>query len=93
MRVYGEGNQARSWMMRKESIEGLTSSQIQRKYSLPSKPTHVSNVNVPAGTRVRTGKVETNFEIQGGGGKGASQYELLDRLDESNFTNKRVIEK
>ena len=71
--------------------EGLTPEQIQRKYSLPSKPTYVSDVNVPAGTRIRTGKVGTNFEIQGGGGKGATQYELLDRLDEKHFTDKRLL--
>jgi len=51
----------------------------------------VSDVNVPAGTRIRTGKVGTNFEIQGGGGKGATQYELLDRLDEKHFTDKRLL--
>jgi filamentous hemagglutinin len=48
-------------MMRKEAIEGLTPEQIQRKYSLPAKPTYISDVNVPAGIRIRTGKVKTNF--------------------------------
>lgn len=91
VRVHGEGNQARSWMMRKEAIEGLTAEQIQRKYSLPFKPTLISDIEVPAGTRIRTGKVEANFEIQGGGGQGATQHELLNRLDEKHFTNKRPL--
>lgn len=80
-------------MMRKEAIEGLSAEQIQKKYSLPSKPIYISDVNVPAGTRIRTGKVESNFLLQGGGGQGAVQYELLDRLDGKHFTNRRLIGK
>ncbi len=90
--VHGEGNQARSWMMRQEAIAGLDASQIQRKYSLPNKPQYISDVNVPANTPVRTGKVEPNFELQGGGGRGATQYELLERIDQDNFQNKRLID-
>ena len=50
-----------------------TAEQIQRKYSLPSKPTRISDVQVPAGARIRTGKIEANFGGQGG----ATQYEWL----------------
>lgn len=77
VRVHNQGNPNRPWMMRAEAIEGLTAEQIQRKYSLPSKPTFISEVHVPAGTRIRTGKVESNFEQQGGGGEGATQYQML----------------
>ena len=73
VRVHGTDNKARPWMMRKEAVDGLTAKQIQRKYSLPSTPTRISDVHVPAGTRIRTGKVESNFGGQGG----ATQYEWL----------------
>jgi len=59
---------------------------------LPQKPQYISDVNVSANTPVRIGKVESNFEQQGGGGKGATQYELLKDIDESNFTNRRTID-
>ena len=93
VRVHGEDNAARPWMMRKEAIEGLTAEQIQRKYSLPSKPQFVSDVDVPAGTRMRTGQVESNFELQGGGGSGATQYEWLDtRVPPTVISNTREID-
>ncbi len=93
VRVHGEDNAARPWMMRKEAVEGLTAEQIQRKYSLPSKPQFMSDVDVPAGTRMRTGKVETNFELQGGGGNGATQYEWLDtRVPPTAISNTRKLD-
>ena len=93
VRVHGDGNAARPWLMRKEAVEGLTAEQIQRKYSLPSKPTFISDVEVPAGTRIRTGKVETNFEIQGGGGQGATQYEWLNtKVPRTAISNTRKID-
>jgi len=93
VRVHGDDNAARPWMMRKEAIEGLTAEQIQRKYSLLSKPKFVSEVHVPAGTRIRTGKVETNFEIQGGGGQGATQYEWLNtRVPPEAISNTRALD-
>ncbi len=93
VRVHNIENPNRPWMMRKEAIEGLTAEQIQRKYSLPSKPSYVSEVHVPAGTRMRTGKVETNFEIQGGGGQGATQYEWLSgRVPETAIKNTKPLD-
>ena len=84
----GEGNKARSWLMRREAIEGLTPHQIQSKYSLPELPTHVSDVEVPGGTRIRAGKI--NPGLNGSTGN-AVQYELLETIEEANFTNTRLL--
>lgn len=87
VRVHGEGNSARSWMMRKEAIDGLSPEEIAKKYSLPDVPTHVSNVNVPAGSRIRTGRVAENF----GGNEGAIQYQWLGRVPEGAISNTRSL--
>ncbi len=89
VRVHGETNKARSWMMKRESVDGLTPQQIKSKYALPEIPTYVSEVHVPSGTRVRTGKVNPVFDENGN----ATQYELLQRLPESVFKNTVRLEK
>ncbi len=93
VRVHGNKNRTGSWIMKKEAIEGLTAKQIQKKYSLPSTPTFISDVHVPAGSKIRTGKVASNFENQGGGGQGATQYEWVSnkKLPKAAFKNKRSI--
>lgn len=92
VRVHGSDNPNRPWMMRKEAVEGLTAEQIQHKYSLPAKPSYVSEVHVPEGVRIRTGEVKANFELQGGGGQGAVQYEWLSgRVPESVIKNTRPL--
>ncbi len=83
VRVHGANNMARSWMMKREAIEGLTATQIQAKYALPELPTFMSEVLVPAGTRIRTGVVNPIF----GGTGNATQYELLQHLSKSAFSN------
>lgn len=83
VRVHGETNMARSWMMKPEAIEGLTPAQIKSKFALPELPTFMSEVSVPAGTRIRTGIVNPVF----GGVGNATQYELLQRLPTSAFNN------
>lgn len=93
MRVHNAENPNRPWMMRREAVEGLTAEQIQKKYSLPSKPSYISDVNVPSGTRIRTGKVESNFELNGGGGQGAIQYEWLnEKVPLSAIKNTRPLD-
>ena len=87
VRVHGETNMARSWMMKSEAIEGLTPMQIKSKYALPELPTFVSDVDVPAGTRIRTGTVNPVFDGVGN----ATQYELLQRLPVSAFKNTRRL--
>jgi hypothetical protein len=88
VRVHGETNQARSWMMREEDIKGLSPEQIQNKFALPETPKYVSDVNVPAGTKVRVGTVGAQ---EGWGTGGATQYELQQRLPQSAFTNRRPL--
>jgi hypothetical protein len=88
VRVHGEGNQARSWMMREEDIKGLSADQIKDKFALPEKPAYVSDVNVPAGTKIRVGTVGAQ---EGWGRGGATQYELQQRLPQSAFTNRRPL--
>ncbi len=82
LRVHGNENQARSWIMRTEEIKGLSPKQIQDKYSLPEFPTFVSEVRVPPQTRMRMGKAASQ---EGWGGGGGMQYELLDKIDNSFF--------
>jgi filamentous hemagglutinin len=88
VRVHGENNAARSWMMRREAIEGLSPQEIARKYSLPEVPAKISDINVPAGARIRTGKVAENFS----GNEGAIQYQWLGRVPESAITNTRYLQ-
>ena len=88
VRVHGSGNKARSWMMRPHEIEGLSPAQIRDKFALPELPTHVSEVHVPAGTRIRVGRVAGQ---EGWGAGGAWQYELLERLPEELFRNTRPL--
>lgn len=89
VRVHGELNMARSWMMKKEAVAGLTAREIQSKYGLPALPIYITEVHVPAGTHVRTGIVNPVF----GGVGNATQYELLDRLPLSSFKNTTRIAK
>jgi RHS repeat-associated protein len=88
VRVHGEGNQARSWLMRAEEVEGLSAAEIRDKFALPEMPKYLSDVQVPAGTRMRVGRVG---EQPGWGVGGGMQYELLDRLSETAFTNRRPL--
>ncbi|MCF6285262.1 MAG: RHS repeat-associated core domain-containing protein [Candidatus Hydrogenedentes bacterium] len=83
VRLHGKDNMARSWLMKREAVAGLTPAQLKAKYSLPDLPTHLSDVHVPAGTRVRTGKI--NPLPQYGGIGTATQYQLLDDLPDSAY--------
>jgi len=87
VRVHRSDNQAKSWMMREQEITGMTPEEIQQKFSLPEDPVYVSDVTVPEGTSVRTGTVEKNF----GGQRGATQFELRERISSENFHNQREL--
>jgi hypothetical protein len=89
VRVHGEGNQARSWMMRPEAIKGLTPQQIKDKFALPELPKYVSDVHVPAGTRLRAG---TAGKQESWGEGGGTQYELKEKLPDSAFRNRRPLQ-
>lgn len=41
------------WVMNYEEIQGLSSKQIKDKFALPYEPTHICDVELPAGTEVR----------------------------------------
>jgi hypothetical protein len=87
VRVSAGDNASGQWMMRKEAIAGLSPEEIARKYSLPSVPKYIVDIEVPAGTKIRTGHVESNFN----GNQGAIQYQLLGRIPNESFTNVRPI--
>ena len=57
MRVHADLNQARSWIMRADEIEGVTPLQIKNEFALPAIPKYISAVYVPAGTSLRVGRV------------------------------------
>ncbi len=77
IRVYSEGNSRKEgrWIMREKDIRGLTAQQIQNKFALPYKPTHIASVDIPKGTSIRFGIVGKNNSYKGGG----KQYELFDK--------------
>ena len=84
--TFGKTEPAGRWMMKADDIKGLTPKQIQQKYALPNLPTHISDVNIPKGTGIRSGKVGANYGSNGGN----TQYELLERLEDA-FSNTRSI--
>ncbi|MCM2324126.1 MAG: pre-toxin TG domain-containing protein [Oligoflexia bacterium] len=87
VRVHGDENPVGRWMVRKESIRGMSPEEIRSKYSLPAIPTHLSDVITGKGVTVRMGRVNGNF----GGGAGARQYEIQGQLDRTWFKNERPI--
>lgn len=86
VRVYGETNKAQNCPMREPGARGLSPEQIKAKYSIPELPKYVSKVTVLAGTRIRSGRVNSLSEF-GAIDVNAKQLELLQRLPEKNFTN------
>ena len=73
--------------MRREQIAGLSAEEIARRFALPSVPEFVTDVHVPAGTRIRVGIAN---KILGGEG-GVVQYELLERLPKNAFKNTKGL--
>lgn len=82
VRVHGDGNQARVFVMEAKEIMDtsgnyLTPNQIKNKFAIPEAPTKVSEVTVPAGTKMRTGianSQEFGGEFLQGG---ATQYDII----------------
>ncbi len=89
VRVHGEGNQARPWMMRREEVQGLTPQQIQDKFALPELPTYISEVHAPSGSYLQVGAAASQV---GWGTGGGIQYQFLQRVDEGWFANKQLLE-
>ncbi|WP_025729730.1 hypothetical protein [Heyndrickxia ginsengihumi] len=74
------------WFMKADDIKGLTPSQIQDKFALPTTPKFVADVELDAGTRIRTGTVNPLFGFKGGG----QQFDLMGQRV-GNFTNPRPL--
>ena len=91
VRVHGSDTQLGGWLVKKDALRGLTPQQIQSKYALPSRPTHISDVNVPSGTRMEYGTVNPGFPGVPPSGM-ARQYRVLERLDSTAFRNMRILE-
>ncbi len=88
VRVHGPINQRGVWLMRKKDVEGLTALQIKDKFALPRIPTHISEVNVPAGTKLTVGKVAPQKDWGKGG---STQYELEYTLPASAYKNLKEL--
>ena len=91
VRVYDKVNSRMQggWVMKAEDIAGLTPQEIQNKFALPNTPKYICDVNLEAGTRLRTGEVNPLFGFDGGG----EQYDLIiNGKNVGAFTNERIIE-
>ncbi len=86
VRFYTEGQTKPegNWMMKFQDVKGLNPEQIQVKNGMPNTPTHMVDVNPPVGTTVRMGTAGPGFVPNGGGG---NQYELMENIPTSSFTN------
>jgi hypothetical protein len=80
VRVHLAGNARGSWMMRRREIEGLTPQQIKNRFALPTIPTHVSIIRVPAGTKLLVGAAGAQTKWGRGGGL---QFELRSEMRKS----------
>jgi hypothetical protein len=75
------------WVMKAEDIKGLTPEQIQDKFALPSTPKYVCDVNLDAGTHLRTGVVNP---LEGWGNGGGIQFDLMGQRT-GEFVNSRPL--
>ena len=63
VRVYDGTNSKMygGWIMDADDIDGLTALEIQDKYALPFTPKYICDVDIDAGTILRTGEANTLF--------------------------------
>lgn len=73
------------WVVKKSSVEGLTASQIQQKYSIIRPISHVSDVVMPKGQKFLRGNIN-GFS----GPSGAIQYFIVDVKEEWFKTLRRL---
>lgn len=79
-----------TWMMRPEDVKGLTPQEIKDKFSLPSEPSNIVDVEVKAGTKLRMGEAAPIEEWGNGGGV---QFDTIGkRLGKDCFKNARTLE-
>lgn len=66
VRVYDKVNSRMQggWVMKAEDIGGLTPREIQNQFALPNIPKYICDVNLEAGTRLRTGEVNPLFGFE-----------------------------
>ncbi|MCC8409079.1 DUF6443 domain-containing protein [Mucilaginibacter sp. UR6-1] len=85
VRVYTENktNPEGGWMAKPADVKDLSPSEIQDKFSLPNRPTHMVDVLPPEGTTVRVGVVAEAFGQSGGG----IQYQLMKEIPSGSFVN------
>ena len=84
------GNVRGAWLVREESIRGLTPAEIQKNLALPAVPDQVGYVDVPAGTLLRAGPVGPNSF--GPGNTQITQYQLMENIPNASFLEPISIE-
>lgn len=90
VRVHVKERGVGAWVMKKADVFGLSPAQIKEKFALKDEPTHISDVLIPKGTKMRVGFAGQNkFSPDGGGGL---QYEILSTKENNWFLNVRKIE-
>jgi hypothetical protein len=90
VRVHGPLNQQGRFLVRAKEIAGMTPEQIQQHLALPFKPTFISDVAVPAGTRMQMGWVGSQPAF-GAPNPHGIQYQLIDSIPASSFSNMRPL--
>ncbi len=84
-------NPVGSWVMRTATVRGLTPAQVRDLFALPSFPTNMTMVLVPAGTLIYTGIAAP---IAGWGAGGEQQSKLIGPpwVPADNFFNRQAVE-
>ena len=69
VRVYDDINSPMKgqWFIKAEDIAGLTPSQIQNKFALPTEPKYVVDLELPAGSKIRMGEANSLYGFTGKG--------------------------
>ena len=90
VRTYDGVNSSKlgSWIMKYDDVKGLTPEEIADKFALPQVPKYIADVEVPAGTALRTGECNPLYGWKGGG----QQYDLMGVfIDKDCYGNEREI--
>ncbi len=78
-----------TWLMPYDEVVGKTPEQIKDFYALPAMPKYIVEVEIPAGTKMFTGKCNP---LEGWGNGGGTQYFVTDNFEiPTNFDKKRLI--
>lgn len=90
VRVFKQGsnNPEGEFIVKASDINGLTPSEIKNKLALDNVPDKIVDVNVPSNFPLRTGKVAPRPNGTDGG---LTQFQLLQNLGSSSFTNIRNL--